>query len=168
MYPSEVAMSEHIATVCWENRQEIFIDDRYSREHTWTFDGGLEVRASASPHVVPVPYSNPARVDPEEAFVAALSSCHMLFFLAIAAKKQFIVERYQDRAIGIMDKNEAGKLAITAIHLHPDITFRGDRLPTSAQISAMHEQAHHQCFLANSVKTNIIIQSDNVIPCGIN
>jgi organic hydroperoxide reductase OsmC/OhrA len=153
-------MSEHIAMVCWGNRQEIFTDDRYSREHTWAFDGGLEVRASASPHVVPVPYSNPAHVDPEEAFVAALSSCHMLFFLAIAAKKQFIVERYQDRAIGIMDKNEAGKLAITEIHLHPDIKFRGDCLPTSAQISAIHEQAHHQCFLANSVKASLTIHSE--------
>jgi organic hydroperoxide reductase OsmC/OhrA len=152
-------MSEHIATVYWENRQEIFTDDRYSREHTWSFDGGIEVTASASPHVVPVPYSNPACVDPEEAFVAALSSCHMLFFLAIAAKKQFIVERYRDRAIGIMNKNEAGKLAMTAIHLHPEITFRGERLPTSAQITAMHEQAHQQCFLANSVKANITIQA---------
>jgi organic hydroperoxide reductase OsmC/OhrA len=155
-------MSEHIATVCWENRQEVFTDNRYSREHTWLFDGGIEVPASASPHVVPVPYSNPACVDPEEAFVAALSSCHMLFFLAIAAKKQFIVERYQDRAIGIMDNNEAGKLAMTAIHLHPEITFRGEHLPTSAQISAMHEQAHHQCFLANSVKASITIQSEPI------
>ena len=152
-------MSEHIATVCWENRQQVFTDNHYSREHTWSFDGGIEVPASASPHVVPVPYSNPACVDPEEAFVAALSSCHMLFFLAIAAKRRFIVERYKDRAIGIMDKNEAGKLAMTAIHLHPEITFRGDRLPTSVQIASMHEQAHHQCFLANSVKASITIHS---------
>jgi organic hydroperoxide reductase OsmC/OhrA len=155
-------MSEHSATVYWENRQEVFTDNRYSREHTWLFDGGIEVPASASPHVVPVPYSNPTYVDPEEAFVAALSSCHMLFFLAIAEKKQFIVERYKDRAIGIMDKNEAGKLAIAAIHLHPDITFRGDSLPTSAQISAMHEQAHHQCFLANSVRASITIHSEPI------
>jgi organic hydroperoxide reductase OsmC/OhrA len=162
-------MSEHIATVCWENRQEVFTDNHYSREHTWSFDGGIEVLASASPHVVPVPYANPAHVDPEEAFVAALSSCHMLFFLAIAAKKQFIVERYQDRAIGIMAKNDAGKLAMTAIHLYPDITFRGDSLrdgqaersPTAAQIAAMHEQAHHQCFLANSVKASITIHSES-------
>jgi organic hydroperoxide reductase OsmC/OhrA len=155
-------MSEHIATVYWENRQEIFMDNQYSREHTWSFDGGIEVTASASPHVVPVPYANPAYVDPEEAFVAALSSCHMLFFLAIAAKKQFIVERYQDRAIGIMDKNEAGKLAMTAIHLYPDITFRSDWSPTAGQIAAMHEQAHHQCFLANSVKASITIHSEPI------
>jgi organic hydroperoxide reductase OsmC/OhrA len=153
-------MSEHLATVYWENRQEIFTDNHYSREHTWSFDGGIEVPASASPHVVPLPYSNPAYVDPEEAFVAALSSCHMLFFLGIAAKNQFIVERYEDRAIGIMDKNEAGKLAMTSVHLHPKITFVGDRLPTSAQIAAIHEQAHHQCFLANSVKANITIHSE--------
>jgi organic hydroperoxide reductase OsmC/OhrA len=153
-------MSEHIATIYWENRQEIFTDNQYSREHTWSFDGGIEVPASASPHVVPIPYSNPACVDPEEAFVAALSSCHMLFFLAIAAKKQFIVERYRDRAIGIMDKTDAGKLAMTAIHLHPDITFRGACLPTSGQIADIHEQAHHQCFLANSVKASITIQSE--------
>ncbi len=153
-------MSEHIATVCWENRQEIFTDNQYSREHTWSFDGGIEVPASASTHVVPIPYSNPAYVDPEEAFVAALSSCHMLFFLAIAAKKQFIVERYRDRAIGIMDKNEAGKLAMITIQLHPEIAFGGDLIPTSAQIAVMHEQAHHQCFLANSVKANITIHSE--------
>lgn len=163
-------MSEHIATVCWENRQQVFTDNHYSREHNWSFDGGIEVPASASPHVVPVPYSNPACVDPEEAFVAALSSCHMLFFLSIAAKKQFMVERYKDRAIGIMDKNDDGKLAMTAIHLYPEITFRGDslrdgkaeRIPTSAQIAAMHEQAHHQCFLANSVKASITIQSEPI------
>jgi organic hydroperoxide reductase OsmC/OhrA len=155
-------MSEYSATVCWENRQEAFTDNHYSRGHTWSFDGGIEVPASASPQVVPVPYSNPACVDPEEAFVAALSSCHMLFFLSIAAKNQFIVERYKDRAIGIMDNNEAGKLAMTAIHLHPKITFRGDCLPTLAQIAAMHEQAHHQCFLANSVKASITIQSEPI------
>jgi organic hydroperoxide reductase OsmC/OhrA len=153
-------MSEHIATIYWENRQEIFTDNQYSREHTWSFDGGIEVPASASTHVVPIPYSNPAYVDPEEAFVAALSSCHMLFFLAIAAKKQFIVERYRDRAIGIMDKNEAGKLAMITIQLHPEIAFGGDLIPTSAQIAVMHEQAHHQCFLANSVKANITIHSE--------
>jgi organic hydroperoxide reductase OsmC/OhrA len=152
-------MSEHIATVCWENRQEKFTDNHYSREHVWLFDGGVEVPASASPHVVPVPYANPSCVDPEEAFVAALSSCHMLFFLAIAAKNQFIVEYYRDRAIGVMTKNAAGKLAMTAIHLHPEITFGGEHLPTSEEIATMHEQAHHQCFLANSVKANITIQS---------
>jgi organic hydroperoxide reductase OsmC/OhrA len=151
-------MSEHVATVHWENRQAVFIDNQYSREHTWSFDGGIELPASASPHIVPVPYSNPACVDPEESFVAALSSCHMLFFLSIAAKKQFMVERYTDRAIGIMGKNEAGELAMTAIHLHPEIRFVGNHLPTPAQIQAMHDQAHHQCFLANSVKANITIE----------
>jgi organic hydroperoxide reductase OsmC/OhrA len=153
-------MSEHTATVCWENRQENFIDNRYSREHTWVFDGGAEVPASSSPHVVPAPYSNPSCVDPEEAFVASLSSCHMLFFLAIAAKNQLVVERYTDRAIGIMAQNETGKPAITTVTLYPQVTFLGENLPTRETIAAMHEQAHHDCFLANSVKAQITIQSD--------
>jgi organic hydroperoxide reductase OsmC/OhrA len=153
-------MSEHVAIVRWENHQEAFTNNQYSREHTWSFDGGVKIPASASPHIVPVPYSNPACVDPEEAFVASLSSCHMLFFLSIAAKKQFKVEQYIDRAIGIMDKDEAGNLAITEVHLHPEVTFNGTHLPTSIQIEAMHNQAHHLCFLANSVKANITIQSE--------
>ncbi len=151
-------MSEHIATIFWENRQEAFTDNRYSREHQWKFDGGLKVSASSSPHVVPVPYSNPACVDPEEAFVAALSSCHMLFFLAIAAKNQFIVEHYSDRAVGIMAKNEAGKPAITTVKLFPQVTFLGENVPTQENITAMHEQAHQDCFLANSVKAQITIE----------
>jgi organic hydroperoxide reductase OsmC/OhrA len=150
-------MSEHIATVHWENRQEVFTDNRYSREHIWKFDGGAEVPASASPYVVRIPYSNPACVDPEEAFIAAIASCHMLFFLAIAAKHQFLVERYTDQAIGHLEKNENGKLAITDIRLHPVIVFAGDSLPTPAQIEEIHYQAHQECFLANSVKTPITI-----------
>jgi organic hydroperoxide reductase OsmC/OhrA len=151
-------MSEHIAAICWKNRQEAFTDNRYSREHQWKFDGGVEVPASSSPYVVPVPYSNPGCVDPEEAFVAALASCHMLFFLAIAAKNQFIVERYSDRAVGIMAKNEAGKLAITTVKLFPQVAFLGENVPTQENIAAMHEQAHQECFLANSVKARITIE----------
>jgi organic hydroperoxide reductase OsmC/OhrA len=150
-------MSEHIATICWENRQEQFVDNHYSREHTWNFDGGVKIPASASPQLVPVPYSNPTCVDPEEAFVAALSSCHMLFFLSIAAKKHFVVESYRDRAIGVMSKNELGKLAISSIHLFPKAIFIGDDLPTLAQIEEMHDLAHHECFLANSVKADMTI-----------
>jgi organic hydroperoxide reductase OsmC/OhrA len=152
-------MSEHRATICWQNRQETFTDNQYSREHRWTFDGGVEVPASSSPLVVPEPYSNPACVDPEEAFVAALSSCHMLFFLAIAAQKDFRVEQYRDCAIGHMAKDEAGHLAITTVRLFPHVTFRGEPMPTVQQFEAMHEQAHHSCFLANSVKTQITIES---------
>ena len=150
-------MSEHVVTICWANSQEIFTDNRYSREHTWKFDGGVEIPASASPHVVPAPYSNATCVDPEEAFVASLSSCHMLWFLSIAAKKKFIVENYTDRAIGIIDKNEDGKLAITTVRLCPKVTFIGDDLPTEQQIEKMHDEAHHSCFLANSVKTHITV-----------
>jgi organic hydroperoxide reductase OsmC/OhrA len=150
-------MSEHVATVCWANRQEIFTDNRYSREHTWKFDGGVEIPASASPHVVPAPYSNATCVDPEEAFVASLASCHMLWFLSIAAKSKFIVESYTDRAMGILDTNEDGKLAITTVRLCPKVTFSGDNLPTGQQIEKMHDEAHYNCFLANSVKTQITV-----------
>jgi organic hydroperoxide reductase OsmC/OhrA len=150
-------MSEHIATIRWENSQEIFTDNKYSREHTWEFDGGVEVPASASPHVVPAPFSNSTCVDPEEAFVASLSSCHMLWFLSIAAKNKFVVESYTDQAIGIMDKDEDGKLAITTVHLCPKVTFVGEDLPTEEQIEKMHDEAHHNCFLANSVKAHITV-----------
>lgn len=151
-------MSDHIATVQWQRYQVQSTDNQYSREHIWQFDGGLEVPVSASPHVVPVPYSNAACVDPEEAFVASLASCHMLWFLAIAAKQKFIVEQYCDRAVGTLAKNENGNLAITQVHLRPQITFAQGNLPTPEQILQMHEAAHHSCFLANSVKTEIMIE----------
>lgn len=151
-------MSEYFATIQWSRHQAKFIDNRYSREHTWQFDGGIEVLASSSPHVVPVPYSNPNGVDPEEAFVASLSSCHMLWFLSIAATKKFVVDSYLDRAIGLMEKNDDGKLAITQIRLRPQIAFVGNNLPTEQQIETMHQEAHHQCFLANSVKTEIVVE----------
>lgn len=153
-------MSEHIATIRWNNHQEKFTDNRYNREHTWSFDGGAEIPASASPHVVPIPYSNPTCVDPEEAFVAALASCHMLFFLSIAAKNKFTVERYTDRAIGIMGKNAAGAIAMTTVYLCPQVVFVGENLPTQENIDEIHEQAHHACFLANSVTTDIIIKPE--------
>lgn len=152
-------MSEHLATVEWSRHQATFTDNRYSREHVWQFDGGVRVPASSSPQVVRVPYSNPASVDPEEAFVASLSSCHMLWFLSIAAANKFVVEHYRDSAIGLMQKNEDGRLAITSVRLRPQITFVGENLPTEQQIAEMHEEAHHQCFLANSVKTEIVIEA---------
>jgi organic hydroperoxide reductase OsmC/OhrA len=152
-------MSEHWAMVQWQRHQQPFTDNQYSREHVWKFDGGSEILASASPIGVPVPYSNPAYVDPEEAFVASLSSCHMLWFLSIAAKHQFVVESYTDQAIGLLSKNEAGKLAITRVSLHPQVTFAGDNLPTAQQIEEMHEKAHQSCFLANSVKAEVVLES---------
>ncbi len=151
-------MSEHITIIHWKRNQAKFIDNRYSREHTWQFDGGIEIAASASPHVIPKPYSNAACIDPEEAFVASLSSCHMLWFLSIAAKKRFVVECYIDRAIGLMEKNKDGKVAITKVRLRPQITFIGDNLPTDKQVEEMHQEAHHSCFLASSVKTEIIVE----------
>ncbi|NJN01585.1 MAG: OsmC family peroxiredoxin [Leptolyngbyaceae cyanobacterium SL_1_1] len=152
-------MSEHSATVQWQRRQAMFIDSHYSREHTWQFDGGAEIAASASPQVVPMPYSNAACVDPEEAFVASLASCHMLWFLAIAAKKKFVVDTYCDRALGKMAKDPSGRLAIVQVCLRPQITFTGDSLPSPEQIAQMHKAAHHSCFLANSVKSKIIINA---------
>ncbi|PZV11869.1 MAG: peroxiredoxin [Leptolyngbya sp.] len=153
-------MSEYIAIVQWNRPDQAkFTDNRYSREHIWTFDGGVEVPASSSPHVVPVPYSNPTCVDPEEAFVVSLASCHMLWFLSIAAKKKFVVESYVDQAVGVMDNNQDGKLAITMVRLRPQVTFAGNNLPTEQQIQGMHEEAHHSCFLANSVKTTVIVEA---------
>ena len=152
-------MFEHIAVVQWQRNQATFTDNQYSREHIWKFDGGVEILASSSPHVVPVPYSNAACVDPEEAFIASLSSCHMLWFLSIAAKKKFVVDSYTDQAIGLMSKNEDGKLAITRVNLRPQVIFAGDNLPTTKQIEEIHNQAHHSCFLANSVKTEIIVEA---------
>jgi organic hydroperoxide reductase OsmC/OhrA len=152
-------MSEHLATVRWQRNQATFTDRQYSREHCWIFDGGAEVLASSSPQVVPVPYSNAAYVDPEEAFIAALSSCHMLWFLAIAAQQGFVVDSYTDHAIGLMGNNEAGQLAFTRIQLRPQVIFMGDLVPTSRQMDELHEEAHHRCFLANSVKTEIVVEN---------
>lgn len=148
-------MSEYQATVLWQRGEQVFTDNRYSRRHGWDFDGGASVAASSSPRVVPPPYSDPSAVDPEEAFVASLSSCHMLWFLSIAAKRGFRVDRYSDRAVGHMEKNPSGRIAMTRVILRPEVVFSGERLPGPADIDAMHHEAHEQCFLANSVKTDV-------------
>lgn len=148
-------MAEYIAEVIWTRDGQDFLNNRYSRKHILRFDGGVEIAGSSSPHVVPVPMSDAAAVDPEEAFVSSLSSCHMLWFLSIAAKKQFCVDRYFDKAIGVMEKNSEGKLAMTLVVLKPEVSFSGEMLPTSEQIENMHHQAHQECFIANSVKTEI-------------
>lgn len=119
------------------------------------FDGGIEVAGSSSPHVVPLPMSDAAAIDPEEAFVASLSSCHMLWFLSIAAKRKFCVDRYFDAAVGIMGKNSDGKLAMLVVTLKPEVIFSGERVPTPEQIEHMHHEAHEECFIANSVKTEV-------------
>lgn len=150
-------MSEYVATVEWKRNGAKFTDNRYSRAHSWRFDGGVTVPASSSPHVVPAPLSDPNGVDPEEAFVAAVSSCHMLWVLSLAAKEGFVVDRYSDNAVGFMEKNAQGKLAITRIVLRPKISFSGELKPSSGDVDALHHEAHDRCFIANSVRTEISI-----------
>lgn len=152
-------MSEHSARVVWERGEASFLDNRYSRGHRWEFDGGLSVPASSSPHVVPVPQSVEANLDPEEAFVASLSSCHMLFFLSLAAQYGFLVDSYDDRATGEMGKDAAGRMAMLRVVLRPAIVFGGERKPTASQLHALHRQSHECCFIANSVKTTVVVQS---------
>jgi len=148
-------MAEYKAVVEWSRGNEKFTDNRYSRGHRWRFDGGIEVPASSSPHVVPVPSSVIAAVDPEEAFVASLSSCHMLWFLYFAAKRGFVVDRYRDEAVGVMSKNASGKQAITKVTLRPDVSYSGEKRPTDEEQKAMHHEAHESCFIANSVKSEV-------------
>lgn len=151
-------MSQHSTIVAWTRAGAVFTDNRYSRAHSWRFDGGVTVPASSSPHSVPGPYSDAANVDPEEAFVAALSSCHMLWFLSIAAKQQFVVDEYRDEAIGVMEKTPDGKTVMTRVTLSPHVVFSGACTPTDADVAAMHHAAHETCFLANSVKTEIVMR----------
>ena len=146
--------------VMWENNNETFIDNKYSRAHTWIFDCGIEVAASSSPHVVPLPMSIENAVDPEEAFIASISSCHMLWFLSIGAAKNCMVESYEDNAEGILSKNEDGRLAMTEITLRPKIKFSGNNIPSQIKVEELHQLAHEKCFIANSVKTNIKIKHD--------
>ena len=152
-------MSEYNAKVVWKRQpEEAFKDNKYSRGHSWEFDGGAVVAASSAPSIVPLPYSVEANVDPEEAFIASLSSCHMLFFLAIAGKRGFAIDQYLDNATGIMEKDAAGKISITTVTLHPQVTFSGEKQPTLEKLEAMHHQSHEQCFIANSVKTEVTIE----------
>ena len=136
---------------------EDFLRGKYSREHTWTFDGGVTVEASASPSEVPVPYSNPANVDPEEAFVAAVSSCHMLTFLFLAYKAGFQIDSYEDQAVGVMTPNDRGRRWVSAITLRPKIVYSGQR-PTDEEEQRLHHESHEQCFIANSIKTVVRVE----------
>ena len=149
-------MATYTAIVSWERNGARFVDNRYSRAHRWTFDGGTTVPASSSPHVVPVPLSDPAGVDPEEAFVASLSSCHMLWLLFIAAKRGFTIESYRDDAVGYLEKDADGRDAMTRVELRPSIQFIGTP-PQPNQLEEMHDEAHHRCFIANSVKTRVTV-----------
>jgi organic hydroperoxide reductase OsmC/OhrA len=154
-------MAAHTASVIWERPDGAkFIDNKYSRAHRWEFDGGAAVAASSAPSVVPVPLSDPSGVDPEEAFVASLSSCHMLWFLFYAAKGGFVVDSYRDAATGHMEKNQEGSQWMARVVLRPDIQFSGATAPDAAKLAAMHEQAHHACFIANSVKTVVTVEGE--------
>jgi len=148
-------MAQYTAEILWHRGEQDFLGNTYSRRHSMRFDGGAEVPGSSSPHVVPLPFSDAAAVDPEEAFVASLSSCHMLWFLTMAMKRKFNVDRYFDSASGMMEKNAEGRLAMTVVTLRPEVTFSGDNLPTHEQIEHMHHRAHEECFIANSVKTEV-------------
>jgi organic hydroperoxide reductase OsmC/OhrA len=146
------------ATVLWRRGNEAFTDNRYSRGHVWRFDEGVEVPASSSPFVVPR-YSVAAAIDPEEAFVASLSSCHMLFFLSFAARAGFVVDSYQDEARGEMAKNEQGRFYVAKATLRPVIVFSGDKRPSEADLAALHHRSHEECFIANSVLTEVVTET---------
>jgi organic hydroperoxide reductase OsmC/OhrA len=150
-----MAGHEYQASIHWARGAAAFTDNRYSRAHSWRFDGGIEVPASSSPQVVRVPLSVEAAVDPEEALVASLSSCHMLFFLSFAAGGGWRVDDYSDDALGVMGKNSAGRTAMVRVTLRPRVAFSGERLPSRADILQLHHRAHDECFIANSVTTEV-------------
>jgi organic hydroperoxide reductase OsmC/OhrA len=149
-------VAEYTATIRWSRGEREFADDQYSRGHEWVFDGGITVPASASPHIVPLPLSVEEHVDPEEAFVASLSSCHMLFFLSLAVRRGVVVDKYTDHAIGHMERNADGKIAMTRVVLRPEASYA--ELPDPALIERLHHRAHELCFIANSVKTDVQTQ----------
>jgi len=151
-------MSTYVATVVWTRPVDApFKDNKYSRAHEWRFDGGAVVPASSSPSVVKVPLSDPAAVDPEEALVASLSSCHMLFFLSFAAVGGFVIDRYEDEAIGEMGKNARGAIAMLKVRLRPKIAWVGTP-PSAEQLDALHHRSHEACYISNSVTTEIVIE----------
>ena len=150
-------MHRYEARIAWQRGDAKFTDNRYSRGHEWSFDGGITVPASSSPKVVPTA-SVAAAVDPEEALVASAASCHMLWFLSLAAKRGFVVERYVDRAFGELAQNAAGKLAFSRITLRPAIVFAGAE-PSGADLAALHHEAHDECYIASSLKCDVVVES---------
>jgi len=149
---------EYRAAVQWTRGDAKFTDQRYSRGHSWSFDGGITVPASSSPLSVRLPWSVAEAIDPEEAFVAALASCHMLTFLYVAAKQGFVVDSYADEAVGEMTRNERGRMWVSKVTLAPAITFSGEKRPTSEQLDELHHLAHDECYIANSVKSEVVVQ----------
>ena len=151
-------MSTYTAKISWKNdAPDTFTKNRYTRGHTWSFDGGVEVPASSSPHAVRVPFSIEEAVDPEEALVAAAASCHMLTFLWVAAKKGFVIDSYDDNAVGEMTDSD-GKPWVSKITLDPKIEWSGETLPTNEQIAEMHHEAHEGCYIANSIKSEVVVK----------
>jgi len=146
------------AKIEWTRNGQDFLGQRYSRAHAWQFDGGATVPASSSPLSVPLPMSDAAAVDPEEALVAATSSCHMLFFLSIAAKRGHTVDSYRDHAVGEMGKNAAGKMAMTRIALRPVIAFAGTAPPGAEELEAIHHEAHDKCYIANTLNCEVVVE----------
>jgi organic hydroperoxide reductase OsmC/OhrA len=157
MFASTPMTHEYRAEIVWTRADATFTDNRYSRAHLWRFDGGVEVPASSSPLSVKLPLSRADAVDPEEALVAALASCHMLFFLGFAAKAGFVVDRYEDAPVGMMTKNERGKLFISKVTLAPSITFSGTKQPSADELDALHHHAHEECYIANSVRAEVVV-----------
>jgi len=155
-------MSTYTATIRWTRDPGTdFARGQYSRAHSWEFDGGVTVPASPSPQVVPQPWSDTSAVDPEEAFVASLASCHMLFFVDLARRAGFVVDSYVDEAEGVLEKREDGKMWMSKVTMHPRVEFSGDKRPTEAEIADLHHRAHDQCFIANSVSTEVKIESSS-------
>lgn len=148
-------MSTYHAEIHWQRGDQPFSDHRYRRHHQWRFDGGAVVAASSSPQIVPLPMSDAAAVDPEEAFVASLSSCHLLWFLDFASRAGWLVDDYRDAASGVLAKDADGRLAMTRVTLRPAVRFGGERRPDAAEIARLHHAAHQACFIANSVKTEL-------------
>ncbi|WP_406852459.1 OsmC family protein [Brevundimonas sp. BH3] len=152
-------MSQHTAVIEWQRGDQPFSDNKYSRAHNWTFDGGAVVRGSSTPSaMIPPPLSDETAVDPEEALVAAVSSCHMMFFLAYARKDGFIVDSYRDAAEGTLGKDERGKISITDIVLRPAVSWSGDKVPDAAQIADLHHRAHEACYIGNSVRSTVTVE----------
>lgn len=152
-------MHKYEARISWSRNGVAFTDNQYSRGHEWAFDGGIKIPASASPQAVRAPFSVAEAIDPEEALVAAASSCHMLSFLYLAAKQGFIVESYIDEAFGLMDKNPQGRLSITRITLRPEIQFSGEKRPSSSELETLHHAAHEDCYIANSIKSEVVVEA---------
>ena len=155
-------MSEHRATVRWEQAGGPFAKRQYSRAHTWSFDGGVTVPAAASPHAVPIQFTDASAVDPEEAYIAAIASCHLLSFLPLAALAGFEVLRYEDEAVGRMAKNERGQYWVAEVELAPRITWAEGKAPDAAREAELHHRAHDDCYIANSVRTEIRVRAGSI------